>query len=302
MELIKLNLDYLFDIKDCVCCIGEFDGLHVAHKSIINIMLEICDKDNLKSAVITFDPHPDFVLNKSNKERYITPLSDKYAILEEMGIDYLFVIEFNEQLMNLDYKEFYDKFLRKFKTIVAGYDFKFGKFGEGNIAKLKELHSNIVVVDEIQYEGKKIGTRDIASYLSEGKLDKVYNLLGRHYRVKGEVITGSKIGRTIGYPTANLRLSDKYYEVKNGVYCVKVFIDNIEYLGIANFGVNPTFNKIEEARFEVHIFNFNNDIYGKKITVEFIEFIREEKKFASMECFLTQMEKDCKYCIDKYGG
>lgn len=302
MELIRLNFENNNFPANLVCCIGEFDGIHFAHQALIKKVVEVSKLKKLKSAVITFDPHPDYVLNKSSKEKYITPLSDKALILEKMEIDYLLVINFDNRLSNLSYIDFYDFFLKSFDTIIIGYDFKFGYKGIGSPEKLTKLHKNVIIIDKIIYSNKKIGTKDIVSQLLNGNLEFVNKILGRNYKVTGKVIEGSKIGNKIGYPTANLLILDKYYEVKSGVYCVNVLYENKGYLGIANYGVNPSFNKVDIPRLEVHIFNFEKDIYNEVISVEFIEYLREEIKFENIEQFLKQMKKDCDYCISKYGG
>ncbi len=304
MELIKIDLNnYNLIPKNIVACIGEFDGIHSAHQQLINKVIEISKIKKLPSSIITFDPHPDFVLNKNKVEEYVTPLIEKFNLVDEKYfLDYFIVISFTEELSKLPYQDFYNNFLKNINTIICGFDFRFGKFGQGNSNILKKLHENVVVIEKISYNDNKIGTTGIIDYLHQGNMKMVNLLLGRYYKVSGVVKEGSKIGKTMGYPTANLEITDKYCNVKNGVYVVKVDIENSFYLGIANYGYNPSFNKISKPRLEVHIFDLNENLYGKVMSVEFIEFIRDEKVFNSKEDFIKQLQIDCKYCLDNYGG
>lgn len=302
MELIKVSFEKNIIPENIVACIGQFDGVHIAHQALIEQVISIGKQKKLKTGIITFDPHPDFILNKTLKEEYITPFTEKKQIIEKFNVDYLIVINFSYELSKLTYDEFYNKFLKKINTIVVGYDFKFGYKGIGNVDILKKMHNDVIVVDKITVNNNKVGTKNIINYLKMGDMNNVLNMLGRFYIINGTVIKGSQIGRKIGYPTANINIIEKYSIIKKGVYAVRVLIDNKYYLGIANYGFNPSFNQVDIPRLEVHIFEFNNDLYGKTIGVEFVEHIRDEIKFDSIDDFLLQLKKDCNYCTSKYGG
>lgn len=303
MELIRLDLNKSLLPKDIVACIGEFDGVHIGHQKLIEEVLFISNDKKLPSAIITFDPHPDFILNKNNDFTYITPLDEKIRLIsEKYNLDYFIIINFSKELSQLNYDKFYELFLKDINTIVVGYDFKFGHKGLGNVNNLKQIHKNLIVVDEIKYNNEKIGSRKILSLLSEGDIISANKLLGRLYKLSGIVTKGSQIGNKIGYPTANIEINDNYSLLKKGVYAVRIKYNNNHYLGICNYGYNPSFNKIVKARLEVHIFNYNKDIYGELLEVEFIENIREEINFPSIDDFLIQLKKDCEYCVSKYGG
>ena len=303
MELIKLDLNNNLLPKHIVACIGEFDGVHIWHQKLIEEVILISKQKHLSTAIVTFDPHPDFVLNKSNDFAYITPLDEKIKFIEnKYNIDYLIVINFSNELSQLNYDQFYELFLSNIDTIVVGYDFKFGYKGLGNVSNLKQLHENVIVIDEIKYNNEKIGSRKILNLLSDGDIITANKLLGRLYKLSGIVSKGSQIGNKIGYPTANIEINENYTLLKKGVYAVRIKYNNKYYLGICNYGYNPSFNKIVKARLEVHIFDFNKDIYGELLEVEFIENIREEIKFPSIDDFLKQLKKDCDYCISNYGG
>lgn len=303
MELIKIDLENKTIPSNIIACIGEFDGIHIAHKELIKKVLEIGKKKNLKTGIITFDPHPDYILNKKKLEKYITPVDEKIKIIEKnYEIDYLIIIHFTKELSEMSKDDFYNLYLKDLNTLVIGYDFRFGKNGEGDYQYLKSKKDNIFVFNQICFENQKVGTSMIIELLKEGDMKLVSKLLGRNYSISGVVSKGSQIGKKIGFPTANINLSDKYYSLKKGVYVCKVLIENQYYLGICNFGNNPSFNEIEKPRVEVHIFDFNDDIYDSNITIEFIDFIRKERKFESIEKFKEQLNKDISYCINKYGG
>ncbi len=304
MELIKVELNKNIIIpNNIVACIGEFDGVHVAHQKLIDEVIIIGNKKRLKKAFITFDPHPDVVLKKSTIEKYITPSEEKIKFIQNnYDFDYYIIINFTEELSQLSYIDFYNMFLKSINTIIVGYDFRFGFKGTGTAEVLKQIHSNVIIINQISYDNNKVGTQNIINCLLNGDVSTAYQLLGRFYKIVGKVKRGSQIGRTINYPTANIEISDKYCLVKKGVYAVRVKYNNLFYLGIANFGVNPSFNEISIPRLEVHIFNFDLDIYDEELEVEFIEFIRGEVVFPSKDDFKIQLSKDCNYCISKYGG
>jgi len=297
MELIKIDLQNNKIPENIVACIGEFDGIHLAHQRLIEEVISIGKKKNIPSAIITFDPHPDFVLNKNSKKNYITPLSEKIRYINDnYALDYFIIIHFTEQLSKLTYEEFYNTFLKLINTIVIGYDFKFGNQGLGNQFNLKQLHNNVVVIEKINLNGEKIGSKQIINFLVDGKVIQANKILGRFYKIAGVVSLGSQIGSKIGCPTANINIDDDFCLLKKGVYAVRIKVKGNYYLGIGNYGYNPSFNKIIKPRLEVHIFDFNENIYNEYVEVEFIENIRDEKVFPSIDDFLTQIEQDSKYC------
>lgn len=302
MELIKLNINNNNIPDNVACCVGEFDGIHKAHMQLVNEVKRIGKEKGYKTAMLTFYPHPGFVLNKKSEERYITPLKEKEKLVKEIGLDYLIVIEFTKELAALDYEVFYEKFLKKLKYIVTGFDFHFGYMGKGDHEYLQRVHKNVSVIDRIGYKDEKLGSTLIIKYITEGKMDEVYQTLGRYYKISGTVVDGSKIGSKIGFPTANVLVTDKYYHVKQGVYAVRIKVNNEIRLGIANFGYNPSFNEVKTPRLEIFILDFNENIYNKNIEVEFLSYMRDEKVFPSIKEFQDQLTYDSKWCKDKFGG
>lgn len=298
MELIKLTQNNIENIKESiVATIGQFDGLHKAHLALLEKTMCIAKEKNLKSALITFDPHPDFVLKKDLSNTYVTPLDEKILILNEIGLDYLIVIEFTKEVANIKPIDFVKNYLVKnnVQEVVVGFDFSFGKFGKGKANDISEMSKNKIkvnIIDEIKYNDKKIGTTLIKTLLKDGKVKTVKELLGRNYKISGQVVHGNHIGKTINLPTANLFVDEQFAYLCPGVYVVRVKIDGKRYFGFANLGNNPSFNYSKNMIFETHIFNFSKDIYDKIIEIELLEFIRSEKKFSSVNEFLDQIAKD----------
>ncbi len=301
MELIRINkTNHHIIHEEIVATIGQFDGLHLAHNILIEKTVKIANERKIKSAIFTFDPHPDLVLNKASKASYITPLNEKKDLLEKWGLDYMIVIEFNLEIANLEPQKFLEDYLvaNQVVEVVVGFDFTYGKAGAGKAQMIESLTNGKIkvnIIDEIKYNDEKIGTTQIKSLLAKGKVMDVANLLGRYYQVAGFVVSGNHIGSTIGIPTANLKVNDDFVGILPGVYVVRVKIDNHKYLGIANLGNNPSFNHVDNMVFETHIIDFNDNIYGKYIEVELIFFIRSEKKFNSKMAFTEQIKKDIEF-------
>ena len=301
MELIRLKKgEYLNINHPIVVTIGQFDGLHLAHLLLLKKTIELSQKRNLKSAIFTFDPHPDFILNKDKTNTYVTPFDEKVKLLRQIGIDYMIVIEFNKEVAQMLPISFVEDILiaNGVKEVVVGFDFSFGQKGLGKAHMIEELSKGRIkchIVDEMKHENQKIGTSFIKTLLQNGRVREVKDLMGRFYKITGKVVHGNQVGRTINFPTANFSINSSFAKLHPGVYVVRVSIDDKKYLGIANLGTNPSFNKVDNMVFETHIFDFNQDIYDKIIDVELIDFIRDEIKFSSKEAFLKQILKDTEY-------
>ncbi len=299
MEIIKLRIDEPVERIDegVVIALGFFDGIHLAHMELINKVIEIGKKNNKKTGVVTFHPHPAFVLNKNYITTFLTPLEVKADILSEIDIDYLFIVEFDMQTALLNHTQFVETYLLPLNvtTVVAGYDNRYGYGGEGNINTISADSNGVIdtfEVEEKKYNGHKIGSTLIRNMIEVGNVSEVSNLLGRHYSVDGFITHGRGRGKTIGLPTANLAMKYPYKVPKSGVYAVKVYHENSELTGICNIGHNPTFNYNVNMTIEVNIFDFAEDIYGDYMRVEFIERIRDEQKFNGIDELLAQIDKD----------
>jgi riboflavin kinase / FMN adenylyltransferase len=287
------------DYPPLVMALGYFDGVHLGHQQVILEAKNQANVRGLKSAVMTFDPHPSVVLGKSKTHvQYITPLTDKIKIIEELGIDYLYIVHFTPEFANLLPQEFVDQYVigLNVKHVVAGFDFTYGRMGKGTMETLP-FHSrdqfSYSVVPKLTQEEEKISSTRIRQLLSEGKTDELPALLGRFYTTSGVVVHGDKRGRTIGFPTANIDLHEEYLIPPLGVYAVKMKVENEWVDGVCNVGYKPTFNKEAlKLSVEVHLFDFNRDIYGQEVLVEWHLYIRKEQRFSGIDELVKQIEKD----------
>lgn len=279
--------------------IGYFDGVHRGHQQVILEAKETAAQMGISSAVMTFDPHPSVVLGKAVQQiQYITPLEEKIKIIEELGIDYLFIIHFTAEFANLLPQEFIDQYVigLNVRHVVAGFDFTYGRMGKGTMETLP-FHSrdqfSYTIVPKFTRGDEKVSSTRIRNLLREGRTDLLLPLLGRYYTTSGIVIHGDKRGRTIGFPTANVDINEDYIIPPLGVYAVRFKVNNEWHNGVCNIGFKPTFNKEAlHLSVEVHLFEFNEDIYGEKVTIEWHLHLRKEQKFSGIEELVAQIEKD----------
>lgn len=289
MKIIKLNGTRV--LPNTVAAIGFFDGVHLAHKQLINKSIEIANEKKLEKAVITFDVHPKSILFDL-EYLYLTPLSKKIEIFKEFDLDYVYVIEFTKEKASLTPKDFIETYLKDIDTIVCGFDFKFGVRGSGNVKTLKnDSRFNTIVLNEVTYEGYKVGSTHIRDLLKSGQVDAVKEVLGNYYSLKGEVIHGAKKGRMIGYPTANVNTGD-FLIPKRGVYATLTKVKGIWYDSMSSVGHNPTLNCSIDLSVESNIFNFDEDIYGETIEIMFVKRLRDEIKFTSVEALISKIDQD----------
>jgi len=303
MEVITLKQQEAFGSnRPLVVGIGQFDGLHKAHLSIIGRVKEIAAQKAIDSAIITFDPHPDFVLGKRIDDTYLTPFEKKVRILSDIGIDRLLIIPFTLTVAQMMPEEFVRAYLDPIPidTIVAGFDYRYGYRGLGNVQTLIEQVKNgvdVQIIDQILFQEAKMGATLIRELLGKGDVETVKDILGRYYSITGTVMQGSKIGRTLGFKTANIELSERYQELKSGVYGVLVDVSGRRRLGICNIGYNPTINTVARLRLEVHIIDFEEDIYGLEITVDFVYRIRDELWFPKIDDLIERIRIDREHAI-----
>lgn len=289
MTVIPLKKD---SIKTpCVAAIGFFDGVHIAHQTLIEETIGISKQKNLPAAVITFDKHPKSVLYDFGYH-YITPLSRKLEKFKALGIDTVYVIEFTKEKAKMDPVQFIKRYFNNIDTLVCGFDFKFGVRGSGNIELLRE-HSDFetVVVKEITYGGFKVGSTHIRDLIKAGQVELIEEVLGERYMIAGPVVHGQKKGRLIGYPTANID-ADHYLMPKQGVYITRTKVDGVWYDSMSSIGHNPTMNCQVELSLESHILGFDKEIYGEIIEIEFVQRLRDELKFSSLEALIAKIDQD----------
>lgn len=299
MKIVKGKLEDLKQNEDLCIAIGMFDGVHRGHKAIIREAVKISKEKNIKSAVVTFDIHPRSLIENVVTPRIITTNKSKSKIIELLGVDYLFFIEFNEDLRDLNDLVFLEKLCRNLNvnTIVCGYNYTFGKDGSGDINLLKEYKNkfnyDIKIIDRVSFNSKKISSSIIRNKILDGNIKEANYLLGHNLSYSGKVIRGKSLANTIGFPTANVAV-DSNICIKNGVYISLTYIDSEVYQSITNIGYTPTV-KNDFKVMETNIFGFYGNIYGKTIRVEFLEFLREEAKFSSVEELKERVFEDiCK--------
>lgn len=296
MEHFKLNLESNFKFDDIVVALGNFDGFHLGHQKLISELNNIKLLKGYKSAVFLFESHTKDLIFHQNLSR-IMSFEDKLKKLESFKIDYVFSIEFSEKIKNLTPKEFLD-FLTinlNIKHIVVGKDYRFSKNREGNTDFIKsymeEKCLSCTIVDKLNYDDIEISSTKIIEYIKSGKIKLANDLLGYNFSIKGKVSHGFQRGRNLGYPTANLEISFNYVMVKEGVYFTKTIVDEKEYFSFSSVGFNPTFDN-KKCTIESHIFDFDEDIYGKNIELCFLERLRDNIKFNSVKELIEQLKKD----------
>lgn len=273
--------------KELTLTMGNFDGVHLGHQQLINRVLSYEDTER---AILTFDPHPSSVL-RNVPFRTLMQKKDKIEIFSQYPLDYAFIVQFDETFSKLSVDQFI-RFLKNLsvKRLVIGRDARFAYRGQGTIEDLKK-HFIVDVLKDLVYLNTRVSTTYIKDFLDQGDLKSAKALLNRNYQISGLVVHGHKIGRGIGFPTANIDF-DNYYLPRMGVYYVKVLIDDQWYDAMANIGNNPTINYSYAKRLEIYILDFSEDIYQQKLVVEFLKYIRPEYRFVSKESLVEQLEKD----------
>jgi len=283
--------------------IGTFDGVHLAHRQIIDKVLELSSQNNSRSFIVTFEPHPQEVLKTKTPDiKLLTSIDEKLRLFEKTGIKNVLIISFTEKFSKTMAREFYEEYVYGkigLSDLVVGYDHLFGRNREGDFQTLlglgKEFGFNVHRVEEIDAEDRPMSSTRIRQALAEGKIEEANKLLGYEYSFDGIVIEGDKVGRSIGYPTVNLKFVKENKVMPNdGIYCVKVIYNNEVYYGMMYHGLRPTLSEGVKRALEVHIFDFDKTIYGEKLTVSFLTKLREDKKFSSKKELIEQIDEDKK--------
>lgn len=285
-----------------VVTLGIFDGVHLGHRYLLQRLVSEAGEAGGESVVITFHPHPRIILEKSNRKlSFLSTRDEKISLLEKAGIDHLIFIDFNLEFSKMEACSFIEDILVGkigTKHLIIGHDHHFGYRGEGNFQTIQDCASPMGFrIEQVTGFSRAKGTVSsslIRDALVNGRLSEANELLGYFYSLKGTVVAGKKIGRKLGYPTANINPSWSYKLIPaNGVYAVEIQIDGFKYSGMLSIGTNPTVNKSGGKRsIEVNIFNFNEVIYGKEIEIVFRYRLREEKLFRSLAELSEQMQND----------
>lgn len=283
-----------------VMALGFFDGVHTGHQQVIRAAVEKARNQGMKSAVMTFDPHPSVVLGNTHKQiKYITPMDEKIKKIESLEVDYLFIVRFTSDFAALEPQQFVDEYIigLHVEHVVAGFDYTYGRLGKGTMETLP-FHSRDMftstTIDKWEYEQEKVSSTKIRHFLSKGNVEEAASLLGRPYEVKGTVIHGDKRGRKIGFPTANVEVDEDCLIPDTGVYAVKLRVKDEWFEGVCNIGYRPTFKHPDEHSLsvEVHIFDFDRSIYGEEVSVKWYARLRGEQKFNGIEALVAQIDKD----------
>ncbi|WP_296141983.1 bifunctional riboflavin kinase/FAD synthetase [uncultured Anaerococcus sp.] len=290
------------DFEPKAIALGNFDGIHIGHQKLIKKDLEIARQLNLVPSVLLFKENSKKTLH--DEKDYLTSLDDKIEILANMGMDTFCILDFNEEFRSLSPKEFISQILyRKLNTkyIVIGEDYHFGKNAEGDIKTLArfedEFDYETLIIDFELVNGEKISSGNIKELIKSGNIKKANKYLARPYKIIGHVVDGHKRGRTLNFPTANLKMKFSYTIPKDGVYLTRINVKGKNHFALSNVGSNPTFEN-DYRKIETYILDFNQDIYGENITIEFLEFFRDDLKFDSVDELINQMEMDKKRAIE----
>ena len=297
MRVIK-DIQKLKNIKSAIITIGNFDGVHTGHQQILKVVNERAAKYGLPSIVYTFEPHPLKILAPHKSPPLLTTLKEKIALIKKYGIDYLILAQFTKEFASQHPKKFVmDVLVGKLKAseIWIGHDYAFGRGKEGTALYLKELGKEldfkVHIIPAYKKKGVIVSSSKIREFIQNGKLKEAANFMGRPYIILGRVVKGRSMGKKLGFPTANLEISNELVP-PNGVYAVYVTgLGKKIYHGVANIGLAPTFGA-NKFVIEVHIIDFKKEIYGKKIKVEFIKKLRNEKVFRTTEGLVAQIMKD----------
>lgn len=288
--------------------LGFFDGLHKGHQQLINQAVKSAKTNALRSAVMTFDPHPSVVLGGKKEDIfYITPLKQKLELLEEQGVDTVFVVRFTSDFARLSPETFIEQFILglNVRHVIGGFDFSFGAFGKGSMELMKTYESeqlNVTTIDKFSQDGEKVSSTRIRGELKEGNMQQVCELLGRPFQLDGVVVHGDKRGRTIQFPTANVEPDEGQFIPATGVYAVRMKVQDQWIDGVCNVGYKPTVQSEKKLSIEVHLFDFNRDIYGEEVRIHWYYPIRKEQKFPSLDALKVQIEKDKDQAIRLLAG
>ena len=299
MNIIKDLRDIKRDEKS-VITLGTFDGLHLGHQQIVNEIIQKSRQINGRNFLLTFEPHPRKVIPGRNDVKLLSTLEEKVEILEELGLENLFVINFTTEFSKQSPAEFVKTYLINgigLNEVIIGHDHHFGKERDGNFELLqkmgKDFNFSVTLIPEFSIEGETISSTKIRNSLLAGDVVKASKMLGRNYSFKGKIVRGDGRGRKLGFPTANLSVGndDKLIPAK-GIYSAECIVENEKHFGLLSLGSRPTFHKDGDIIPEFYIFDFDRDIYDRVMQVNLVEKIRDEEKFNSVDDLITRMKQD----------
>jgi riboflavin kinase/FMN adenylyltransferase len=282
-----------------ILTIGTFDGVHIGHQKILKRVVALAQKESLVPTVLTLFPHPRMVLQKDDKIKLLNTIDERIQLLKNLGIEEVIVKEFTKEFANLSARDYIEQILvdeLNTKQIVIGYDHHFGKNRSANINDLKifaeEFNFKVEEISAQEIKDVTVSSTKIRNALNNGDIEIANSYLDYNYYISGEVVKGKSIGRTLDYPTANIHIKESYKLIpRDGVYIVKSKIEDTIVYGMMNIGTNPTVSG-KTRSIEVHFFDFDKDIYGKNLRVEFLHWLRSEQKFRNLDALKKQLSKD----------
>ena len=293
--------------KKTIVTLGTFDGVHLGHNAILDTICNIAKQENLESVLLTFFPHPRLIISNDSEIKMLNTMAEKSILLEQKGVQNFIIHPFDKLFSELSPREFVEKVLIKqlnIQKIIIGYDHKFGKNRAADFNDLiafgREFDFEVEEIPAKQVDEVSVSSTKIRNSLLEGKISLANAYLGYSYMLSGNVVKGNKLGRTIGFPTANIQISENYKLIpKNGAYIVTAIVNNKTVFGMLNIGIKPTLGE-NLMSIEVHLLDFSEDIYGQKMQVNVVERLRGEHKFESLEALKSQLEIDKKNTIQYF--
>ena len=297
---VFFDIQGLPDFRNAVLTVGTFDGVHKGHRTILQEVVNHAKNVGGESVLLTFEPHPRKLLFPDQPLGIITPLHQKLQLITEAGITHVVVVPFTREFANLSAQEYIERFMVGVfhpHTIIIGYDHRFGHDRKGDIRLLEKWGQHysyeLIEIPAQLIDDAAVSSTKIRSAITKGQIEEAAHMLGRNYSFKGRVVHGNKLGRTIGYPTANLEPEEAEQIIPAlGVYAIKAMHNGAQYNGMMSIGYNPTVTDKKEVRIEANLFDFDKDIYGDTLEVFFIKRLREEHKFDSLEALVQQLHKD----------
>ena len=293
------TLEEIVDIDACIIALGNFDGIHKGHQELLARTVKAATAAHLKSAIFTFSNHPRNVLSKNREIKNILYHDEKVAIIECLGIDYMFNIPFDDEIHHMDAAEFINKLLLiklKMKEAYCGFNYRFGYNTSGNVEVLMKesikKQFGIHVLEPVKINGSIVCSTLIRELIECGNVEECMKFTGRYYTIGGEVVVGNRLGKTLGFPTSNLIVDESMVTPSNGVYITYCTYNGKRHPSVTNIGVKPTIGE-SHKNMETHIFNFDKELYGKNIRIEFLKKTRDEKNFGSIDELARQITKDC---------